>query len=110
MSEYLMSTAPQPIVIGASDREEIEQNIRMIIATRAFAVRMDCPFAGEGSYIDSPLPHQTARRIAELTEAVEEYEPRVRVVRLYFSPDAIAARDGKLYPMLRYTMKEGVAL
>lgn len=106
MNEHLMDTAPQAIVIGATDRAEIEQNIRLIIATMSFDVRMDCPFAGVGSYIDAPLPHQAARLIAELTEAVEANEPRVKVLKLAFAPDATAAQDGKVYPLLRYAIKE----
>lgn len=109
-----MNTTPQNIVIGAIDRTEIEQNIRLIIATMSFDVRMDCRFAGKGAYIDAPLPHQAAKLIAELTEAIEENEPRVKVLELSFARDSTAesisaskaAMDGKIYPILKYTIKE----
>lgn len=108
--EYLVDTTPKPILIGAQGMDEIEQNIRLIIATRSFSVRLDCPFAGEGSYIDSPLPHATALRMAEVMEAVEKYEPRVNVLSVSFEPEPDAAMDGILFPRLRFTLKDGVSL
>ena len=109
-AEYLIDTTPKPVVIGATGLEGIEQEIRFVIATMAFGVRMDCRFAGEGSYIDAPLPHAAALRIAEVTEAVEEYVTRVKVLSVHFLPDATAAADGILYPRLRFALREGVVL
>ena len=106
--EYLLDATPQALVIGPAGIAEIEQNIRLIIATMAFGVRMDCPFAGTGSYIDSPLPIATARRIAEVTDSVERYEPRVQVISVTFANRPEAAVQGQLYPTVRYTLKEGV--
>lgn len=108
--EYLVDTAPRPVVIGATGLAAIEQEIRFVIATMAFGVRMDCRFAGEGSYIDAPLPHAVALRIAEITEAVETYVTRVKVLSIRFAPDANAAADGVIYPVLRFALKEGVTL
>ena len=107
MSEYLMDTSPQAVIIGATGDAEIEQNIRTIVRTFGFDVRLDNKFAGKGAYLDAPLPHAAARRIADLTEAIEEYEPRVEVLSLTFAPDAKAAMDGQLYPVLRYAKREG---
>lgn len=104
-----MDTSPQAIVIGAGGDAEIEQNIRMIVRTFGFEVRMDNRFAGKGAYVDAPLPFAAARRIADLAEAIETYEPRVKVLSLTFSPEAEAAADGKLYPLIRYAKKAGVA-
>lgn len=73
-------------------------------------MRLDCPFADTGGYIDSPLPHQTALRIAELTEAIESNEPRVTVLSLKFASKLEKMRDGIVYPTLRYALKEGVIL
>ncbi|MDL2268882.1 GPW/gp25 family protein [Desulfosarcina sp. OttesenSCG-928-A07] len=109
MTDFLMDTSPLPLVIGAEGDAEIEQNIRMIVRTFGFEVRMDNRFADKGAYLDAPLPFAAAQRIANLTEAIETYEPRVKVISLEFSPDADAAADGKLYPVLRYAKKEGAA-
>lgn len=108
MSEYLMDLTALPLVIGLTGLEEIEQNIRIIVRSFGFDVRLDCAFAHSGAYIDSPLPHATALRIANLTEAIEKYEPRVKVLSLNFAPDAKAAVDGKIFPQLRYAVKEGI--
>ena len=107
MSEFTLDAAPRPIVIGLTGDSEIEQNIRFIVRTFGFDVRMDNEFAGVGSYMDSPLPLHAARRIAELTDAIEANEPRVKVISITYKPEADAAGEGTLYPVIRYAKREG---
>lgn len=107
---YATDTAPLPIVIGASGMEEIAQNIRTIVQTLAYSVPMDRRFAGSGGYVDTPLPHRTAAKMAEIIDVVEKYEPRVKVHGVRFANKPDEAADGILYPAITYTLREGVVL
>lgn len=106
--EILADMVGAPLRFGLTGLEDIDQCVRLIVATLAYGVPLDCAFAGKGAYIDSPLPHETALRIAELTEAIEKYEPRVRVLSISFAARPDDAHDGRLYPRIRLRVKEGV--
>lgn len=108
--EIVADTAGAALRFGLTGLEDIDQCVRLIVATFAYGVPLDCAFAGDGAYIDSPLPHETARRIARLTEGIEKYEPRVRVLSITFAPRPDDAADGRLYPRIRLRVKEGVAV
>lgn len=100
----------QPIIIGAVGIAAIEQNIRVIVLTLAYSVPLDRAFANVGSFIDAPLPYAVAKKIAELTAAIEKYEPRVKVEKIAFKPLADEAQQGKLHPVITYHVREGVEL
>ena len=108
MSELLIDTTPQPLVIGATGDEELMQNVRIIVSTFAYSVRFDVPFADAGDYIDSPLPLATARRIAGLTEAIERNEPRLSVKSIQFKNDPAGFAQGIGYPVIRVVKKDQV--
>lgn len=104
---------PAPIVIGAAGLEGLFQCLRIIVTTTVYSVPLDRAFAVTGSFIDSPLPHATARLMAELIAAVEKYEPRVRVETVSFSDPRTTREDlmeGRAYPILRFELREGVEL
>ncbi len=105
MSELLVDTTPQPLVIGATGDEELMQNVRIIVSTFAHSVRFDVPFADAGDYIDSPLPLAAARRIAALTDAIEQHEPRLTVKSIRFKNDPVSAAQGTGYPIIRVVKK-----
>lgn len=71
-----------PLVIGATGLDAVVQNIRMILTTFAYSVPLDRRFASHGGAIDAPAPVMAALRIAELTDAIEEKEPRAEVVSI----------------------------
>ena len=99
-----------PIIIGATGLASIEQNMRTIIQTLAYSVPLDRSFAGSGSFIDSPSPHHSARLIAEMTLALEKYEPRIKVHSVQFKPYADKALNGTLYPIIQYGIREEVII
>ncbi len=105
-SELIIDATPQPLVIGATGDDELMQNVRVIVSTFACSVRFDVPFADVGDYIDSPLPLATARRIAGLAEAIEQYEPRLSVKSIRFKDDPEAAAQGIGYPIITVVKKE----
>lgn len=117
MEHTLVVVEKAPIVIGATGLASIVQNIRMIVTTFAYSCPLDRGFASSGGFIDSPLPHQTAKRCAELTEAIERLEPRVKVRAINFRPAdklpeylAQAAMDGRSYPVIKFATVKGVDL
>ena len=108
--EFEVAAVNAPVIIGASGLDDIAQCIRNIVRTTMFSTPMDRAFAADGAYVDSPIPHATAARIAGLTEAIEEYEPRVRVSSIRFAQKAEDAIDGRVFPVIRFRLREGVRL
>lgn len=109
--EYEVLAAPGgPIVFGATGLAEIAQNVRMILATLAWSCPLDRAFAVAADIVDSPLPLATAARIGKIIKSIEQHEPRVRVTSVKFEPAAAAALEGRLYPRVRFALREGVSL
>lgn len=118
--EYELTAGQAPIVIGASGLADIMQCMRTIVGTVAYSCPMDRGFANTGKYLDAPIPHAVALRVAELTEALEAREPRIKVTSIRFVPQHSSAGqhaqtvnsavDGSLAPVIRFRLREGVAL
>ena len=113
MGEYEIQGVPAPIIIGATGLAGLMQALRIIMSTIMYSVPMDRAFASTGSFVDAPLPHAAAARIAELTEAIERYEPRVTVTHIRFTPGQGTMADlgdGRVFPVLRFRLRPGVTL
>ena len=100
---------PFPIVIGATGMEAVAQNIRMIVLTMAGSLPLDRSFAHDPAYIDAPVPFATARLIARLTDAIEKYEPRVKVESIRLQA-VDSGMDGHVVPCIDFSLKDGVVL
>lgn len=110
MPTLQISGEPRPLAIGAQGLAAIEQNMRTIVRTLAYSVALDRGFAHVGSFIDAPTPHEAARRIAELTRALEAREPRIKVNRISLVPDPARLMTGTLMPRIDYELRDGVQL
>lgn len=100
-----------PVVFGATGMTEIEQNIRFILRTMVFSVPLDRAFGGGGDMLDAPSPHAAQRRMAVIMATVEKYEPRIKALGVTFVKSGTAdTMDGRLFPVLRFTLREGVSL
>lgn len=118
MGEYVAEIDENaPAIIGATGLDDINQCIRYIVLCVIYSCPMNRGFANKGTYIDAPIPHAVAMRIAELTEAIEQHEPRVRVVSINIIPAgqqaqkaASAGMDGRTRPVIRYHLREGVTV
>lgn len=75
----------------------IMQNVEIIMSTPQGTVPMAMTFGTDQSYIDSPVPEARIRMIAPLREAIEEWEPRVRVIQIYDRGDG--SDRGQLTPV-----------
>lgn len=107
----ITSATMPPVIFGATGMDEIEQNIRFILATLVFSVPLDRAFGGDGDFVDAPSPYDAQRRMAAIVEVVEKYEPRVRVTGIELANAGnTAAMDGQLVPILRFELRDGVTL
>lgn len=82
--------------------EEVLQNVNMIISTPKFTVPLDRNFGLSQRFIDMPLPAAQAVFIAEIIDAITEYEPRAEVVAVTFEQDK--AVPGRLLPVVEVNM------
>lgn len=72
------------------------QNVAIILKTRQGTVPLYRGFGLPQEFIDRPIPVAKPMMYAEVKEAVEEYEPRARVVGMTFGEDASV--PGRLVP------------
>ena len=101
----------RPLIIGATGIDALLQNIRIIVLTSFYSVPLDRGFAHVGDTIDSPAPHETAKLVGRLTEAIELYEPRVKVDSIEFEElEGGALMNGRLAPRVTFSLREGVSL
>lgn len=105
-----ISQAGASLQIGATGMTAITQNIRVIVTTLAYSVPLDRGFSNQGSFIDAPTPHAVASRVAELTEAIEAKEPRVKVERIDYVQRAEDAMQGRVYPCIHFSLRPGVTV
>ena len=101
-----------PLVIGATGMDAIVQNIRMILLTMRYSIPLDRAFAHDGKIIDTPAPLETGRKTAELVDAIEKYEPRVKVHRIDFvwNNQKGQLQEGQLAPAVVFSIRDGVEL
>ncbi len=102
-----------PLEIGATGLAGLHQALRVIVSTAGFSVPLDREFAHLGDFIDAPLPHVVARYLAALTAAIEKYEPRVTITHISLTetePQLNDLMEGRLFPTVRFKLKDGVTL
>ena len=80
----------------SDEARSIVQNIAVILATAKGTAPGDRAFGVDMSFLDMPLPAAKVRMIAAVREAVETFEPRVRVVGVTF--DSRGEAEGRLAP------------
>lgn len=107
--EYTLDTSA-PLVIGATGMAAIVQNIRVILETLAWSVPLDRAFAHAAKMLDSPLPSHTARLASDIIDALEKYEPRIKVRKVEFVfPDRQGQlMEGRAIPKVIFRLKDGV--
>lgn len=85
----------------ATRAEEIEQNVKCIIDTVMGTVPLDRTF-GLDTPQDVPVPFLESQLAIRVTEAIQEYEPRVEITNIAIEP----GEDGKAYPRVEYSIIE----
>ena len=86
-----------------NEYEEIIQNVKTICSTAKYSVPLDRAFGIGTNIVDKPINQAKALIMSGIIEAINEYEPRVKIVKIDFDGDAL---NGKLYPVLEIAFKE----
>lgn len=89
-----------------TEAEEIQQNIRTIISTRKGTVPLNRDFGLSYSWLDKPYLVAMTLMMAEVIEAIEEYEPRAKVRDVQFDNSESDVMQGKLNPRVIYSIGE----
>lgn len=97
--------AREPLHIGLTGMDAILQNMRVIVLTSMYSVPLDRAFAHLNSMVDSPSPHVTARLSARLVDALERYEPRIKVDGIRWQGGDLM--QGRLLPVISFSLREG---
>lgn len=93
MANYIVSSAEGALQLNQNDPNlSVLQNIALILKTKRGTVPLDRDFGLEMQFIDKPIDIAETIAYTEVTEAVEEYEPRASVTDVSFS----AGADGKM--------------
>ena len=85
-----------------NELEEILQNVRTILTTMKGSAPLDRDFGLDGSVLDRPVNALRAVLTTNIIEAVEQYEPRVKVTQVSFSGNA---DEGVVIPTVRVVIR-----
>lgn len=97
-------------VFTATAVANIKNCLCTIAATRVGTVPMLRHFGTDWQWLDLPEPTAMAKYRADLVDAIEQWEPRVQVLSVSFKKDKTAAQTGKIIPVVRIKLREGVTL
>jgi phage baseplate assembly protein W len=104
----VLGTPLKEIEIGITGTREIAQNVKTIIATWRGEVFLDRQFGVDSQIIDLPLHLAQANLATDLTQQIQRYEPRAEVTGIEFQNSD--AGDGRLVPLVKLRVKDGVLL
>lgn len=88
----------------ATTIKEILQNVRTILTTAKYTVPLDREFGLDASILDAPIAVVRAKLTAEIIQAVETYEPRVKVTKVTYEGDG---KEGVLTPKVQVRIVDG---
>ena len=91
------------IFFPASELEEIIQNVKTILTTTEGEVFLDRRFGIAGEFLDLPIPAIKTKLTARICDAVNKFEPRVKVTDVFYGGDNL---DGKLSITVRVKVIE----
>lgn len=90
--------------IGAKGLAQLEQEIRMVLATRKGSVPLDRDYGITWDFVDNPMPSAMQLIIAEIGMQLEKYVPRIRVNDIAFTSDNPV--EGLLAPVVTVEIRE----
>ncbi len=105
---YTTTAAGKSIDFGATGIQELAQNIRTIVSTAQGSAVLNRGLGMNTSLLDGPMNTvQQARLTEQIVTAVQQYEPRVEVVRVDYEEDG---QSGRMLPGITFRLKQGVRL
>ena len=84
-------------ILPENELEEIIQNVKTILATVQGTVPLDREFGVDKKILDLPIGIARAKISAAVVVAVNKFEPRVKVRRVFYDSESDLL-DGKLTP------------
>lgn len=97
MGYVVKSTDFSKISLNEPDRvTSILQNVAILLRTKRGTCPLYRQFGLDQSYLDRPINAAPPILYAEIKEGIEEFEPRVEVIRIDFGVDK--STPGKLIP------------
>jgi phage baseplate assembly protein W len=96
--KYQVSLLTEVDFAPDSEVAEILQNVRTILSTRLGTVPLHRDLGLSWGFLDKPLPIAKMEFMQAAIEALEEYEPRVRLLKVEFDQTETDAMEGKLNP------------
>lgn len=89
MSYMVSSKSLNKITLNESDPvRSVLQNVAIILSTRQNSVPLYRDFGLPMQFIDKPMAVARSLMIAEIKEAITEYEPRANVINIGFLDDS----------------------
>jgi len=82
----------------------VMQNIAIILSTKRGTVPLYREFGLPMNFVDKPIPVAKALAVAEITEAIAEFEPRARLKDITFEIDEDV--PGKLIPTVEVEIND----
>lgn len=99
---FEVTTNPAEInLMPSTEIEEVLQNVRTILATVKGTVPLDREFGIEQKILDQPVNAVQARLNAALVEAVNKFEPRAKVRKIFYDNTDRETLDGILKPRVQ---------
>ncbi len=95
---------PAAVRIGATGLDQLEQEIRTVLATRKGSVPLDRDFGISWDYVDLPVTEAMPYMVAEIGQQLERYVPRIRVRDISFASNEPV--EGNLCPTVTVEIRE----
>ena len=93
-------------LIPATEFEEILQNVKTILATVKGTVPLDRNFGIDKKILDLPVNVAKAKISAAIVKAINEFEPRVKVRKIYYDNTDRETLDGIIKPRVDVDIEE----
>ncbi|MGD9567514.1 MAG: GPW/gp25 family protein [Sedimentibacter sp.] len=105
MSYFVSTKNFSGITLNEKDTvKSVLQNIRIILMTRQFSVPLYRNFGLPMQFLDRPMAVARPLLIAEINDAISEYEPRAIVLSVNLETDI--STPGKLIPIVEVEIKD----
>ncbi len=105
MSYFVSTKSPDGITLNERNSiKSVLQNIKIILVTRKLTVPLYRDFGLPMQFVDRPMAVARSLLIAEIRDAIAEYEPRAVVLNIELKADADV--PGKLVATVEVDIKD----
>ncbi len=91
------------LLVDDSSRASILQNVAVILGSVKGTIPLYREFGVSAEYVDKPIPVASVMVISAVKEAIEQFEPRVKVISVSCRSDP--AEPGRLIPSVEVDIR-----